>query len=152
MAFAGFVAFLEGVAFEHAGDGHFLAEFEGIDEGHGVEPFGVVADFDFIGGHVEDFAGLGEVGFGVLFDLLGGEDGAGFLFAGGVADHGGGVADDEDGLVAEVLELAHFAEDDGVAEVEVGGGGVHAELDAELSPPRWSFPACSRRFLSSSAE
>ena len=51
---AGLVAILEGVAFEHSGDGHFLAELEGIDEGHFVEPFGVVADFDFVGGHVED--------------------------------------------------------------------------------------------------
>ncbi len=131
--FAGFVAFLEGVAFEHSCDGHFLAELEGIDEGHFVEPFGVVAEFDFFGGHVEDFSGLFEVGFGVGIDLFAGEDGAGFLFAGGVADHGGGVADDEDGLVAQILELAHFSEDDGVTEVKVGSGGIHAEFDAELT-------------------
>ena len=130
---AGFVAFLECVAFEHAGDGHFLAEFESVDKVHGVQPFGVVADFEFVRGHVENFAGLDEIRFGILFDLLGGEDGAGFLFAGGVADHGGCVADDEDGFVAEVLELAHFSQYDGVAEVEVGSGRVHAEFDAELA-------------------
>ena len=130
---AGLVAFLEGVAFEHAGDGHLGGEFEGVDEGHLVEPFGVVVNLDFVRRQVENFAGLIEVGFGVGLDLLGGEDGAGFLFAGGIADGGGGVADDEDRLVAEVLELPHFAKDDGVAEVEVRGGGVHAELDAELA-------------------
>ena len=30
-----------------------------------------------------------------------------------------------------VLELAELVEDDGVAEVDVGGGGVDAELDAQ---------------------
>ena len=32
-------------------------------------------------------------------------------------------------LVAELLEMAHLPEQHGVAEVEVGGGGVEADLD-----------------------
>ena len=31
----------------------------------------------------------------------------------------------------QLLEVAHLPEDDGVAEVEVGGGGVEADLDPE---------------------
>ena len=51
--------------------------------------------------------------------------------AGGVADHAREVADHEDDPVAEVLEVLHLADEDGVAEVEVGSGGVEADLDGE---------------------
>ena len=34
--------------------------------------------------------------------------------------------------MSEVLELSHLSKDDGVAEVDVGGGWVEAELYAEL--------------------
>jgi len=102
-----------------------------------VEPLGVFVDFDFCRRHVEDFAGLVEVGGGIFLDFLGVRTG-GFSFCRWVADHGGGVADDEDGLVAEVLELAHFAEDDGVAEVEVGAVGSMPSLMRVVGPPpRW---------------
>jgi hypothetical protein len=57
---------------------------------------------------------------------------AGRLLAGRVADEAGEVADEEDDLVAELLEVAHLAEDDRVAEVEVGRGGVEADLDQQL--------------------
>jgi hypothetical protein len=35
--------------------------------------------------------------------------------------------------MAEVLELAHFSQDDGVAEVYIGAGRVQAELDTQLA-------------------
>lgn len=127
----GFEALAEVVALEELADGHAGGELEDVGEGHLVEPLAVPADFELFGRGVEDFAGLGDVGFGVGTDILGAEHFSRFGAAGGVADAGGEVADDEDGLVAEVLELAELAEDDGVAEVDVGCGGVHAELDAE---------------------
>ena len=34
--------------------------------------------------------------------------------------------------MAEVLEMLQLVDDDGVAEMEVGGGGVHPELHPEL--------------------
>ena len=37
--------------------------------------------------------------------------------------------DDEDDRVAQVLEVLHLAQQDGVAQVEVGRGGVEADLD-----------------------
>jgi len=33
--------------------------------------------------------------------------------------------------VAHVLKMFQFAKDDRVAEVEIGGGGIYAEIDAE---------------------
>lgn len=65
----------EVVAFEHACDGHFACEDEGVGERHFVKPVAIAADFGF--GGVEDFEGLGEVGLCILVDFLGGECGAG---------------------------------------------------------------------------
>ncbi len=130
-SFARLVAFLEGVALEHAGDGHLGGEANDIGEAHAFEPLGVSAHFEAGRVGVEDLAGLLDVGLGVGVDLLGGEHGARLALAGRVADAGGVVADDEDRLVAEVLEGAHDAQDDGVAHVDVGAGGVHAQLDTQ---------------------
>ena len=49
----------------------------------------------------------------------------------GVADHPGEVADQEDHLVAQVLELPHLVEQHGVADVQVRRGRVEAGLDAQ---------------------
>jgi hypothetical protein len=48
-----------------------------------------------------------------------------------VADHRREVADDEHGLMAEILELPELAQHDGVAQVEVRPARVAAELDDE---------------------
>ena len=125
----GFVALGEVIAREHLGHGHAAAELEGVEERHLAEPLAVAADLGLLG--VEDLVGLLEVGLGVLLDLLLGEDRAGLGLTGGVADTGGVVADDEHGLVAELLELAELLEDDHVAEGQVRAGGVDAELHAQ---------------------
>ena len=52
-------------------------------------------------------------------------------FAGGVADEGGGVSDEEDDGVTELLEVAQLADEHCVAQVQVGRGGVEAGFDAE---------------------
>ena len=52
---------------------------------------------------------------------------------------GGEVADDEDGGMAQVLELAELAERNAVSEMQVPAGGVYTELDAELLAGRKFF-------------
>ena len=127
-------ALVEHLALEHLGDGELGHELDEVVVGELVEPLGVEADFGFFA--VEDFEDLVLVGFGVGGDFFAGEGLAGDVFAGGVADEGGAVADEEDDGVAELLEVAELAHEDGVAEVEVGGGGVEAGLDAEGMPVR----------------
>ena len=51
-----------------------------------------------------------------------------------IADQSGEVADQEDDGVAHVLEVFQLAHQHGVAEVQVGRGGIEAGLDAQRFP------------------
>jgi hypothetical protein len=95
----------------------------------GLAPFAVVADLG--AGRVQHQAGLAVVGFGVGLDLLGRERRARAVAPRGVADQGGEVADQEDHLVPQVLQLAHLVEHHRVADVDVGRRGVQPQLDAQ---------------------
>ena len=48
----------------------------------------------------------------------------------GIADEAGEVADEEDDGVAHVLKVLELAHEHGVAEVEVGGGGIESGFHA----------------------
>jgi len=61
-----------------------------------------------------------QVAFPVLASLFGRKLRPCFAFAGRIADHGGEVADDQDGFVSEILKITEFAQDYRVAEVQVG--------------------------------
>ena len=80
---------------------------------------------------IEDLEDLLEIGLRVCFHLLAFERRASFGLAGGIADHGGEIADEENGGVALVLELLELAQHDGVAEVQIRRGGIDAEIDAQ---------------------
>jgi hypothetical protein len=53
------------------------------------------------------------------------------LLAGRVADHPGEVPDEEHHVVAELLKVAQLVDENGMAEMQVGSGGVEAGLDAQ---------------------
>jgi hypothetical protein len=103
-----FVALREVIAREHLRHGHAAAELEGVEERHLAEPLAVATHFGLL--RIEDLVGLLEIGLGVLLDLLLGKDRTRLGLAGRIADARGVVADDEDGLVAELLELAELLE------------------------------------------
>ena len=123
------VAVVEVLALEDASHVELAHELQHLGEVEALQPVAVVDDRGLLG--VEDLHGLLDVGLGVGLDLLLGEGRAGGVAAGRVADEGGAVADDQRHVVAQVLELTHLAQRHGVAEVKVGGGGVHAQLDVE---------------------
>ncbi|TPW19095.1 MAG: hypothetical protein FD126_3030 [Elusimicrobia bacterium] len=100
----------------------------------GLEPLRVVTDLDAV--LAQDLEGLVLVGGGVSLDVGLGQRGARRVAAGRVADAGGEIPDDEDGGVPQVLEMPELLEDDGVAEVQVRRGRVHAELHAQGAPLR----------------
>ena len=92
---------------------------------------------------IEDLEDLRLVGFGVLVDGLARHGRARHVAAGGVADHAGHIADQEDDGVAQVLEVLHLAQQDGVAQVQVGRGGVEAGFDAQR-PAFWRPRSAAR--------
>ncbi len=124
-----FVAVLEIVAFQHPRHRHLGRQPHHVREAHQAEPVAVAHDLQPL--HVQDLAGLFEIRLRIGQHLFVGELGAGLALAGRVADHAGVVADDQHGLVSQVLEHAQLSQRHGVAQVKIGDGRVHAQLDAQ---------------------
>ena len=118
----------EVLAGRELGDRDLAHQVEDVQERPFAEPVAIVVDLGPL--QVDDPTDLGEVVLGVGRNLIFGQDFRTSLVAArGVADQGGVVADDDDGGVPEVLELAELAQGDGVAEVDADGGWVDAVLD-----------------------
>ena len=94
-----------------------------------VQPLAVEADLEALG--VEHLERLLLERLRVRVDLGRREDGPRRGAPARVAHPRRVVADDQHHDVAEILELAELLEDDREAEVDVGRGGVDAQLDAE---------------------
>src|SRR5438876_5291501 len=97
-----------------------------------AEPCRVELDADPL--HVEDPAELSAVRLGVRADLLPRERLARLRTARGIADHPGEIADHDDDLVPEILEIAELAQDHGMAQMQIGRGGIETELDDQRAP------------------
>ena len=54
-----------------------------------------------------------------------------FGLTGGIADHRREIADEKNRRVAQVLKMFELSQNDGVAQVQVGRGRVHAQLHAQ---------------------
>src|SRR5207302_11033978 len=135
--------FVKLVALEHLGHGVLGGEAYPVFRIHLAQPLAVKAYLGLV--QVEEFVHLSHVGLGVSPNLFGTERGAWHGATGWIADHASKVADDEDYGVAHVLEMFQLAQQDGVAEVQVGSGGVETCLYAQ-----WF--AGDERFLQLSAE
>ena len=86
-------------------------------------------DFRFV--FVEDSKDLFGIRLGVDGNLLFREGFARFAFARRVANLARKIADEEDDLVPHVLELAQFAQNDEMPEMEVGRCWIGAQFDAQ---------------------
>jgi hypothetical protein len=132
------VALAEVVPLEHPGDGVPGGQLDHLGRAHLAHPARVEDHEGLL--RIQDVEDLLLVGPGVLQHLLPGERLAGGALAGGVPDHPGEVTDQEQDLVAEVLELAELVDQDRVAEVEVGRGRVESRLHPQGAPPRQLGP------------
>ena len=119
----------EVVALKQLGDGDLPGVAEDVGEPHRRQPVGVVDDLGALG--VEDAHQLVEVAARVRDDVLRALRGPGGGAPGRVADLAGEAADDEHRRMPEVLELAQLAQHDGVAEGQLGAGGVDAQFDPQ---------------------
>ena len=119
----------EVVALEHAGHRVARRQFDQSARPQGVTPLCVVANLGAC--FVQHQAGLRVIGARVVLDLLTRQGRTGRISTRGVTNHCGEVADQEDHLMPEVLQLAHLVEHDGMPEVQVGRGRVQSQLDAQ---------------------
>ena len=123
------IALREVVTLEDTGDGELAHEAEEVLQVQRQDPVGVVDDLRFLG--VQDLHSLGDVGFGVGLHLLLGKLRTGGVLARRVADERRAVADDKRDVVAQVLELAHLAQRDRMAQMQIRAGRIDAQLDVE---------------------
>ena len=122
-------AFAEVVALQHAGQRVFRRQLDHARRAERPQPFVIEANLGFL--RVEDLEHLPLVGPRVLVDLFMRQRGPGDLLPGGISDHPGEIADDEDDAMAELLEVLHLADHNRVAEVEVGRGGIESDFDGQ---------------------
>jgi hypothetical protein len=133
------VALGEVVALEQPRHRVVGAQAHEVGCGEIVHPLAVEADLGPL--HVEEQAGLLDVGGRVGLDLLGTEGRARLLLAGGISDPSGEVPHQEDGGVTQVLEAAQLHQHHGVPEVDVGRRRIQPQLDAQ----RTSLPQGGRQ-------
>ena len=125
---ARFKTVMEVVALHHARHGVFGGQLDHAHRTQGQAPLAVVANLGFFG--VEHQRGLLVIGLRVFFDLLGCERRTGAVAARRVANQTGEVADQENDLVPQILQLAHFVEHYRVADMNIWRRGVETQFDA----------------------
>ena len=103
--------------------------FDEVGKGQRGEPIGVVSDGGFLA--VEYFEGLFSVGLGIGCNLFGRHTWAQLILVGWIAYQSSEGTYQKSDVVAEVLKLTQFAHGDGMAEVQIGCGGIVAAIDAQ---------------------
>jgi len=126
------VALAEVVPLQHPRDGVARREPDHAGRAQLLHPGGIERDLGAL--RVQDPEDLLAVGAGVGLDRLGRERRTGRVLAGRIADHSGEIADQEDDLMAERLEVAQLVDEHRMAEVQVGRGRIEAGLHPEGPP------------------
>ena len=106
-----------------------------------VRPLRVEQDLRLLG--IQDLEYLVAIALRVRQDLLARQRRPGLVLSGRVSDHAGEVADQELDLMPEVLEVPQLVDDHRMAEVQIRGGGIESQLDAQFRPLRSSRKSAS---------
>jgi len=127
----GRVALLEIIALQHPRDGIARGELNEIGGIHLPHPARIERHLGEI--RVENAENLLAIGLGIAGDIFRGQWLTGLIAPGGVTDHAGEVTDEKNHLMAEGLELPQLINQDGMAEMQVGGGRIEARLDSQCT-------------------
>ena len=127
-------ALLVAAGTQHIIDGeattHFTQHFNVVQ---GLQPLGVIEHQSLALGEVDELFHLALEALGIVLDGLLGQHLAHVGTAGGVADQGGAVADQGDGLVARHLQTLHQAQRHKVTHMQRIGRAVKADVEGGLA-------------------
>ncbi len=130
-------AFLKIVTLQHPGKRVLAGQVDQILGRFLPHPFAVPADEGPLGiQHLED---LLLVGLGVFFNLQAGQRPPRFGHPAGIPDHAGEITDQENDLMAQILEGFQFLKKHGMAQVKVSRRRVKTGLDTQRGPPFGRF-------------
>src|SRR5690606_28308605 len=104
-----------------------------VSRGQLVHPGRVEGDLGAL--RIENLEHLSLIGFRVLQHLLTGKGRPGGALARRVTDHPGEVTNQEDHLMAKLLELAEFVDQYRMTQVKIRSSRVEASLDAQRLTP-----------------
>src|SRR6185437_2416785 len=105
------------------------AKADHVVAGERSQPFAVVANLGAVA--VQDFVDLFEIGLSVGANLLTSERRARFGLSSRIAHHGREIAHKKNRGMPLVLKVFQLAKHHGMAEVQVGRGGIDAEFHAQ---------------------
>ena len=117
---------LEVFALQHLLQGHPAVEANDVFKRHGAKP--VAVTHRLRARWIKNFECLLAIGYRICDHFLMRQLRPRNRTTARVADHSGEVADDQNGLVTEVLKLPQFSKNNRVAEVNVRGGGIDSEF------------------------
>ncbi len=109
-------------------------QLDHVGEGEIGQPFGVAADDGLL--RIEDLVRLVNVGLCFVGHFLRGLLSPRRILVAGIADEPREIADEEDGLVSQLLELGQLSHSYSMSQMQVWGRGVVAAVD-----PQWPAAA-----------
>ena len=130
--FIGLVAFAEIIALQHAGyrmSGCQPDEPRRIDL---IHPGGIEHHLGLLG--LEDLENLVCIGMRVFHHLVAGKGGTRRILAAGITDHAGKITYQEQGMMAEILQMAHLVEQNRMSQVQVGCCRIESRFYPERTP------------------
>ena len=141
----GGVSLAEIVPLEHPRDRICRREPDDIRKLHLTEPLRVIDYPRFV--RIENLRGLFEIGLAVFARFLERKLRPRFAFARRVAYHRREIADDENRLVSEVLKLAKFMQDNGMADMQIRPARVAAQFHLERFSGLYRFLNFGEKFI-----
>src|SRR3990167_3341328 len=125
----GRIALAEVIALQHPRHGVLRGQPNEISWSHFVHPGGVEGDLGFR--RIENLEHLSFIGLRVLQYLLAGQRWARGALTAGVADHPREVADQENHLMPQLLELSQLINKHGVPEVQIRRSRIKTCIDTQ---------------------
>ena len=135
---------MEIIPLHHASDSIVRSQLNQSIGCHRSHPSTVKFNGGFAG--VENLEDLSLIGRGIVPHLFFGQGFTGFGYAGRISDHPGEITDQEDDLVAEILKVLQFMDQDRMPKMKVRCRWIKPRLNTQgtiLESARLSFASSS---------